>query len=177
MYFNEIMNFHVDKNTTQISLTPDGVINVLKYLPIEDKYDLIAITLQQSDESGFYNPVKLHAYFELNTVLLYSNLEFTLEELEDRMKLYDVLKSHGIIDTVIDNIPENEWAELNTLYYDYLEKKEKYRNSIAGVINGFIDNLVPNAEEAAKIIENFDPEQFQNVINFAQAANGGRPIQ
>ena len=31
-------------------------------------------------------------------------------------------------------------------------------------------------QEAAKIAESFDPEQFKNVINFATAANGGRPI-
>ena len=29
---------------------------------------------------------------------------------------------------------------------------------------------------AAKIVDEFDPEKFQKVIDFATAANGGRPI-
>ena len=38
-------------------------IEVLKYLPIEDKYDLIMITLQKAEEDGIYNDIKLDMYF------------------------------------------------------------------------------------------------------------------
>jgi hypothetical protein len=39
------MNFKPYKNTVQLSLTPDETINVLQYLPIEDKHDLIAVSI------------------------------------------------------------------------------------------------------------------------------------
>lgn len=170
------MNFKSYKNTVQLSLTPDETINVLQYLPIEDKHDLIAVSIQNSDENGFYNPVKLKKFFELYTVYMYTDMQFTEEEKVDDTTTYNILKGNGIVDAVISAIPEQEWCELNTLYYDYLCKKEKYRGSIAGVLSSFIENLAPNAENAAQIINNFNPEMFQQVINFAQAANGNRPI-
>jgi hypothetical protein len=107
---------------------------------------------------------------------MYTDMQFTEEEKVDDTTTYNILKGNGIVDAVISAIPEQEWGELNTLYYDYLCKKEKYRGSIAGVLSSFIDNLAPNAESAANIINNFNPEMFQQVINFAQAANGNRPI-
>lgn len=171
------MNFKPYTDVNIISITPENDIKVLKYLPIEEKNDLIAITLQNSDENGFYNPAKIKLFFELYTVYLYTDLEFDEDEKSDETMLYNILKGNGIIDAVIRAIPEQEWNELNELYYDYISKKEKYRHSVAGVINSFIENLAPNAENAAQIINGFDPEMFKNVIQFAQAANGGRPIQ
>ena len=38
-------------------------IEVLQYLPIEDKYDLIMITLQKAKENGIYN-VEIHCPFK-----------------------------------------------------------------------------------------------------------------
>lgn len=175
MNFTNMFKPYTDVNI--ISVTPDFEIKVLKYLPIEEKNDLIAITLQNSDENGFYNPVKLEMFMELYIVYLYTDIEFDDEDKADEAALYNILKGNGIIEAVKNAIPEHELNSLYSLYYDYLSKKEKYRGSIAGVINSFIENLAPNAESAANIINNFNPEMFQNVINFAQAANGGRPIQ
>lgn len=38
-------------------------IEILKYLPIEEKYDLISVTLQKSLEDTLYNPLKVDMYF------------------------------------------------------------------------------------------------------------------
>lgn len=175
MNFKE-MNFQPYTDVNFISVTPDCKISILKYLPIEEKNDLIAMTLQNSDEAGFYNPVKLQMYLELYTVYLYTDLEFTDEERADEAQLYNILKGNGIIDAIINTIPSEEWNQINMFYYDYLNKKEQYRNSIAGTLRGFVENLAINAKNAAEIINDFDPEKFQNVLAFAQAANGGRPI-
>ena len=39
-----------------------------------------------------------------------------------------------------------------------------------------INNLPKNAEAAAKIVEQFNPERFKAVVDFARYANGGRDI-
>ena len=41
-------------------------VEVLQYLPAQDKYDLLMVTLQKSLENGAYNEFKLNLYFELN---------------------------------------------------------------------------------------------------------------
>lgn len=152
-------------------------IEVLKYLPVDDKYDLIMITLQKSFEDGFYNEVKLDTYFHLYLVYMYTNLSFTDKQREDEFKLYDTLKSNGFIDQMLDTIDEDEYKTL----YEYLEKvkyeTDKNRLSVSALIQKIINDLPKNAEAAAQIVENFNPEKYQQVIQFAEAANGGRPIR
>lgn len=171
------LTLSLDNSTTNISVTPSQEVNVLKYLPIQDKYDLIYLALQEANENGFYSPVKVEMYFELFTVYMYTDLEFTEEEKNDVTTTYDILKSSGLIDTVIAAIPDTEWVALLDMKELTLRKKEKYANSISGVLNNFINNLAPNAEAAAKIVGQFKPEAFQQVIQFAEAINGNRPIQ
>lgn len=170
------LNLKTYSGVKTVSVLPGQDISVLQYLPIEDKNDLITVAVQNSNEAGFINPVTLQMYFELYTVYLYTDMEFTDDDKVDAEGVYNILKSNGIIDAVINSIPEEEWNELYTLFCDYRATKEKYGHSVAGVLNNFIENLAPNAQNAAEIINGFNPEMFQNVLAFAQAANGGRPI-
>ena len=87
-------------------------IEILKYLPVEDKESLISITLQNSKENGIYNPIKVEKYFQLYLVYMYSNLSFTEKQREDEDKLYDQLKSNGLIDLIVENIEKKEYEEL-----------------------------------------------------------------
>ena len=66
-------------------------IEVKQYLPIEDKYDLVMITLQKAEENGIYNALKLDMYFHLHLVYMYTNLSFTEKQKENEMKIYDTL--------------------------------------------------------------------------------------
>ena len=40
-------------------------IEVLQYLPIDDKYSLVNITLQKSKDGSIYHPLKKDMYFHL----------------------------------------------------------------------------------------------------------------
>lgn len=151
-------------------------IKVLQYLPIEDKNSIIQMALQNSEENTIYNEYKLQMYFELYITYMYSDIEFTEEEKEDEVHLYDVLKSNGIIEKIIEAIPRVEYIDLCNKLAVTKENKMKYRNSIASVINSFINELPANASAAKDIIEKFNPEDFMQVLKFAEAANGNRPI-
>lgn len=151
-------------------------IEVLKYLPIEDKYSLVNISLQEAREGNIYNSIKLDMHFHLNLVYMYTNLSFTDKQREDESKLYDTLLSNGVIDKVIELIPEEEYSSLLSYIDTTMNDNLKYNNSVAGTIRELIDNLPAQAEQMNEIIENFDKDKFQNVIDFAKAANGGRDI-
>ena len=170
------LNLSIYDNTVNISITPDCDINVLMYLPIEDKNDIIHLALQNSEENGTYNLLKLKMYFEMYIMYLYTDMEFTLEEKGDPVALYDILKSTGIIESVIDAIPGSEYTYLKSMLEETMKMKLKHRNTIAAVLNSFIENLPKNAEEAMDIVNKFNPEDFQQVLAFAKAANGGREI-
>jgi hypothetical protein len=174
MIFKDL-NLKPNTETTVLNFN-NYEINVLKYLPIEDKNALVQLALQNSEENGIYNPVKINMFAELYLVYLYTDIEFTEEEKNDPKTLYDILKGNNIINMVISVILPSEYEYLCDALKETMERKMKYRNTIASVINNLMENLPKNAEAAADIINKFNPEDFQRVIEFAQAANGGRPI-
>lgn len=151
-------------------------IEVLKYLPAQDKYDLLMVTLQKSFEDGMYNEFKLDLYFQLNLVYMYTNISFTEKQREDELKIYDNLKSNGFFEKFFSVLNEEEYEELFALLNTMKENNIKQRSSVGEIINRLIDDLPGNAEAAAKIVESFRPEQFQQVVDFARYANGGRDI-
>jgi hypothetical protein len=151
-------------------------IEVLNYLPIEDKYDLIMITLQKAYENGVYNSLKLDMFFNLHLVYMYTNLSFTDKQKENESKLYDTLKSNGFIDKMLDVLNEDEYNDLIEFMEDIIADTLNYKNTAAAVIQSLINDLPGNAKAAMEIVDSFDPEKYQAVIDFATAANGGRPI-
>ena len=58
-------------------------------------------------------------------------------------------------------------------------KKEvvSYKQSVVSLVQGLINDLPKQAEAMKDIVDNFNPEKYQEVINFAKAANGGREIE
>lgn len=151
-------------------------IEVLQYLPLQDKIDLIDITCQKAREDRLYSPIKIDAYFHLHLVYLYTNLTFTEKQREDEYKLYDCLMSNGLIDGVLMNMNKKEYESLLDLLNQKIEDELKYNTTAAAILNQLITDLPKNAEAAQKIVENFDPKKYQAVVDFATAANGGRPV-
>ena len=79
------------KTNTEVTTVDfnDTKIEILKYLPVSDKYDLIMATLSKAAEDVLYNPLKVDMYFHLHLVYMYTNISFTDKQREDELKLYD----------------------------------------------------------------------------------------
>lgn len=169
------LKLSTDSSATNFKFN-DKEIEMLNYLPIEDKYSLIMITLQKSKEGQIYNPVKLDMYFHLHLIYLYSNLSFTDKQREDEMKIYDNLKSNGFIDAFLTVFPEKEYNELLSFMETEIENEFKYNVSMASIVKSVIEDLPKNAQAAMDIVNSFDKEKYQEVIDFAKFANGGRTI-
>lgn len=167
------LKLKVDNSVEKIKIN-DTEIEVLKYLPVEDKHALINITLQKSKSEGMYNPLLLDMFFHLFIVFMYTNISFTDKQREDEFKLYDTLKSNGVIDSVLKVMSEDEYNDLVDFINEELELREKYDLSISGLISKVINDLPAQAEAAAKIVDSFDKEKFNNVIDFAKSVNNGQ---
>ena len=155
----------------------DKDIEIYDYLSINDKYDLVMITLQKAYENGIYNPIKLDMCFHLNLIYMYTNLIFSDDDRDDESKLYDEMKSSGFIDEFLKNMDPVEYNELQEIIDEMIVSTMQYKNTAASVIRSFIEDLPANAEAAKKIVDNFDPEKYQAVVDFAKAANGNREIK
>lgn len=174
MKFNDL-NLSINDSVKTISIN-DKKINVLQYLPVEKKNDLVQIALQQSEENGVYNEVLLNAYFYTYVVFFYSDIEFDNEQKQDVLNVYDVLNSQKIIEMVLAAIPEEEWKDLIESLEAQSETNMTYKKSAAYLIGQFINELPDQMEKVSEIINNFDPSKYAEVVNFAAAANGGRNI-
>ena len=182
------LNLSKNKETTEI-LINDIPVQVKHTIPVSDKIDLIQVALQKSqDESGLFNEVKKEIFFHLNLIYLYTDIEFSEEDRQDEMELYDKLKQNGVIDKVIDVLTDKikeekyfayrigEYQNLKDLFDVSADNIERYRHTAAAVVRGIIQDLPRNAAAAKDIVDSFDKDKYQEVINFATAANGGRNI-
>ncbi len=162
----------------------DKEIKVLKYLPSIEKYNLLNTTLLQSiDDTVIINEYKLDMFFNINLAIAYTNIVFSKEEQDMELSdLYDKFKTSGLLDMIINAIPDDEYA---TLYSSLVSNKEEYvseRKSVSyGIANAIeqISKKIPKQEEMQNLLQSlkdFKPEDYSNVIEFAKAANGGRDI-
>ncbi len=153
-------------------------VEVKQYLSVNDKIDLVQIALQQSQEDGIYNEILLDMYFNLYLAVFYTDIEFDKEKLqENTMEIYDDLKSCGLLDMIISAIPEEEYHDLFDFLTTQREANLNYKKTAAYLITELFNNLPEQMEQTAQILNTFDPEKFQAVKSFAEAANGNRDIQ
>ena len=160
---NEVNTFQFGENKTKIE--------VLKYLPIEDKNDLIHIALQNAEEDGIYNDILLEMYFNLYIIYFYTNINFTDKQKEDPAKLYDQMQSNGLITSVIEAMDNDEYANLLTSLEVIRDANLTYKNTAGAVLQTIIQDLPRNAAAAAEIVNNWNPENFKEVQRLAQLAN------
>ena len=127
---NEVVQlYYTNKTGDSISY------EVKRYLPIKDKLELVSNIINQSlDTNGFYNPMRVRLYTALEVVYAYTNLSFTEKMKEDPFKLYDILISTNIFNTVLKTISENDWEEIQESVWDTIENIYNYKNSVMGVL-------------------------------------------
>lgn len=129
----------VDNEVTKIgycNLAGEEIYYEVKhYLPFAEKIDLVSRIINYSvDDNGFYNPMRVKLYMTLEVIYAYTNLSFTEKMKEDPFKLYDILISTNIFDTVLKAISENDWEEIQDSVWDTIENIYNYKNSVMGIL-------------------------------------------
>lgn len=178
MFFKDIQNIpEIDYTKSYTTIDYCGqTIKVYNKISTKDKCDLIWATLAKAKENVTYNQVKATAYMHLNMVYLFTDIVFEPDDREDELALYDRLYECGLMLSIISAIPQAEYQKICDLVDKEIIKQEKVNGSIISLAQSLINDLPRNAEAAAKIVENFDPEKFEAVKKFAEAANGNRSI-
>lgn len=170
------LKLKIKEDVVECPLQEDKILEIKKYVPIEDKIDLVEMVLIKSKENGIYNPLKVEIYLQLGLVYIYSNITFTDKQREDESKLYDILMSNEIIDKVIANIPEKDYIDLIEKIDERINAEMTYKVSAAAILNSFITDLPKQLDAMKDVVNNFDGSKYKAVVDFAKAANGGREI-
>lgn len=142
-------------------------IEVEQYLPINEKLELISRVLNfASDENNFANPIKLDIYLTLEILFAYTNINFTDKQKEDVTKLYDLVTSSGLVETVFSVLPQEEYDALAYGLKTSAEAIYTYKNSVLGILEAVstdYSNLNLDATEIQQKLA--DPENMELLRN------------
>ena len=126
----------LSKNTEVKEIEWNGQkIEIKQYLPIEEKINLIGKVLNESvDDNGYYNPIRLNIYTNMEIIMAYTNISFTEKQKEDILKLYDLFYGCELVDKIFEIIPEDEINDITDWTYEAIDNIYDYRNSAAGIM-------------------------------------------
>ena len=145
----------------------EQAIEVKQYLPVEEKLDLITNVLELShDQNNFSNPVKVQVYTTLEMIEKYTNINFTEKQKENPTKLYDLLSGNGLVEKIIEAIPQVEYDTVIKGIYDTIDSVYAYQNSILGILDTIsqdYSNLNLDASEIQKKLA--DPNNMELLKN------------
>ena len=145
----------------------EQIIEVKQYLPVEEKLELITNVLELShDSNNFSNPIKVQVYTALEMIDKYTNISFTEKQKENPTKLYDLLNSNGLLEKIIDAVPQIGYDELIHSIYDTINAVYSYQNSVLGILDTIsqdYSNLNLDATEIQKKLA--DPENMALLKN------------
>lgn len=109
-------------------------IEVIQYLPIEKKLELISDIINKSiDDNNYYNPCRIDIYLMNEIIYAYTNVNLTDKQKEDVYKIYDSFISSGFAEAVMKNIPNEEYNYIKDNVIETIQSIYKYRNSALGI--------------------------------------------
>lgn len=169
------LNLHTNVDTNKFEFMGQQ-IEVLKYLPAADKYAILIASLDAAKKDGIYDDFMLEVLFHLYLVYKYTNIKFSNEDMENETAVYDALKSNGLIDKVIEAMEPEEYDELVETLNNMVAESRDYMKSASAMVKSLVNDIPKGLKAASDMIKEFDPKQYQAVIDFANAANGNRDI-
>lgn len=136
----------------------EQIIEVKQYLPINQKLELISnvINLSHDGNNNYSNPVRVDVYTALEVLDFYTNINFTDKQREDPTKIYDMFKGNGLLDKIIEAIPQEEYGSVMSGIYRSIDAVYTYHNSVLGILDAVAtdyDNL------------NLDASQIRDAMN------------
>ena len=111
-------------------------IEVLNYLPIQEKLDLISRIVNSSlDDNNFANPARLNIFTIMEILYTYTNINFTAKQRENFLDTYDLFVSSGLWHKIFEVLKERgEYDYIQYTTSDVVNEIYKYRDSALGII-------------------------------------------
>lgn len=125
----------------KVVIIGENEIIIEQYLPIGYKADFIERVLNNViDDTGFLNPIRLDIMFNIELIRTYTNISITDKMLENPTKVYDLLVINGILNSVLEAIPEEEYEDLYVAVEECAKHTSNFMTSFAGMIRTVTEN-------------------------------------
>ena len=141
----------------------DQQVEIIQYLPIEKKLELISEIVNASiDNNSYYNSCRLDMFFTVNMINTYANISITEKQKEDLYKFYDQIICSGFAEKVLENIPKKEYDFIYTNTLSILKSVYKYKNSALGILEAISSDYSDLNFDASEIQQKLsDPENLE----------------
>ena len=155
------LNKMVNKEPSIIEFN-DQQIEVIQYLPIEKKLELISDIINNSlDDNNYFNPCRIEIFITIKLIEAYTNLTITNKQKEDVYKFYDQLVASGFAKMVIANIPEDDYSFINYSVNKTIKNIYKQKNSVIGILESISNDYSSLSLDATEIQQKLaDPENL-----------------
>ena len=133
----------------------DTAIEVQSYLPIDDKAKLLQFVVNGAlDEvTGTFSPLRVEVYFTIAVCRWYAGISFTEEDMVNVAQVYDALDTSGLIENIMDAIPEEEMFFIKGLVEETVTDIARYNASAAGIIQNMSNSATGLDEQITTILE------------------------
>lgn len=149
-------------------------IEVKQYLPIDLKIDLIDRIIDGSYEeiegAKIFNSVQHEILFIYLTAKYYTNLNLSDDKV---FEMYDILESTGLMNAILNAIPEEELNYINEHLdsrISEIEQSIERRANIGYALDKFLTNFNGDLSNAVKVVEKFNPEEAEQLKKMIEIA-------
>ena len=129
---------------------------VKPYLSVEDRTQIMQLAVQEAWEDDHVNDVKMEAYADVFAIIYCTNIEFTDEEKADPIKIYDELQNAGLLEKIIEVLPDY-WD------YNYAHGLVDARIGFIGFLNRISEQLPAYVEQLQNELKNISPELLEKI--------------
>lgn len=145
-------------------------IEVIQYLPIEEKLDLISDIITWSiDSNSYINYCRVEMFYLVKIIQAYTNITFTDKQSDDIFKLYDQFIGSGFAAIVLKNIPEEEIDFIYNNVINVIKGIYEHKNSILGILESvsadYSDLSLDASEIQSKIADPNNMELLKNILS------------
>lgn len=152
-----------------------GAINVKEYLPINEKREVIDLTIAHCSEyeegNVLLNGVELYIIFHIKFIEAYTDIELTSNYYDD----YDALTANGLLDMIINAaLPEyNRMTEMLILQKEYVLAQNSLESQVGRFLGDisyqfgkFVDNIGEKASGLNLEDVNVNQDDVNKIVQF-----------
>lgn len=147
-------------------------IAVKQFVSEAEKYALLKATVQSATEAdGMISDFLLGVAFEINLLKLYTDIEFEDDDNSNIYDTYDILDKGGIISSVVDAMPHQDYKELFAQVQNEVALQREHNKTFAGSIGAVIQQLLDSEdllEKFKETVNGFDKEKVAEIVSLAE---------
>jgi len=109
-------------------------LDVRTYLPMQDKIALVTYVVDHAidENTGRFSPLRIGLFFDLAVAFYYGGISF--EDDVNALDAYDALETNGVLDSIVNAIPSEEYDAIKSLVEETAKDIADYNSSFAGIL-------------------------------------------